>query len=360
MIRRGIEPDAERDLSVVTGGVTGRAWTVVADDGTPLHAEETLPEDGGQPEVTVVGVHGFALSAASWHFQRRALAEVRAPRVRQIYYDHRGHGRSGRAGAETCTLEQLARDLGAVVESLAPTGPVVLAGHSMGGMTIMELTQQRPELFAERVRGVSLITTSVGELGRSGPLGWLLSSSGPLAWTACRLAPWQLALVERVRAAGGSLTRSAVRALAFGTAEPSPALVEFVLGLLNAHPVGELAKFLRTLSAHDRQGMLAALQDVLVQVIGADGDLVTPFSHSERIAAELPAAQLVRIPAGGHLVHLQHPDLVNEYLIDLLGRVSEAAHSPCSPIPVRHCSSVRTDGGRDEIGGPAGGLVAAR
>lgn len=312
--------DGARDADVA-----GRVWTVVAEDGTPLHAEEILPADGGQSDVTLVGVHGFALSSASWEFQRRTLSGVRAPRVRQVYYDHRGHGRSGRAGAETCTLEQLARDLGAVIESLVPTGPVVLAGHSMGGMAIMELAQQRPELFAKRVRGVSLITTSAGELLPNGPLSWLLSSNSPLVWAACRLAPWQGALVGRLGAVGGSLTRAAVRAFAFGTEEPSPALVELVLSLLNANPVAELAKFLGTLGAHERYAALAALRGAHVQVIGAEADRVTPFSQSRRMAAELPEAQFVAIPGAGHMVQLEQPGLVNTELIDLLQRVCESS-----------------------------------
>src|SRR3954471_2530223 len=68
-----------------------RTSTVAAEDGTPLSVEEIDPEDGGEPEVTLVGVHGFALSRKSWHFQRRAIASLRLPRVRQVYYDHRSH-----------------------------------------------------------------------------------------------------------------------------------------------------------------------------------------------------------------------------------------------------------------------------
>ena len=60
----------------------------------------------------------------------------------------------------------LGRDLDAVLRALAPDGPLVLVGHSMGGMTIMALAEQRPELFAERVAGVALLSTSAGEVGR--------------------------------------------------------------------------------------------------------------------------------------------------------------------------------------------------
>ena len=74
-----------------------------------------------------------------------------------VLYDQRSHGRSERAPRESCTIEQLGHDLDAVIRALAPEGPLVLVGHSMGGMTIMALAEQNPELFTERVVGVALV-----------------------------------------------------------------------------------------------------------------------------------------------------------------------------------------------------------
>src|SRR5438067_3770167 len=189
--------------------------TVGADDGTPLAVSEIEPVHG-RPELTVVGVHGFALSQRSWHFQRRDLAALSLPRVRQVYYDHRGHGLSGVATEQTSTIEQLARDLDAVLRAIVPDGPIVLMGHSMGGMVIMELAQQNPELFAERVCGVALIATAAGEVGSRGLSRGLLSKYNPVTKGVGELAGWQPGLVEFARAASGQLTRQAVRWLAFG------------------------------------------------------------------------------------------------------------------------------------------------
>src|SRR6185312_9462022 len=95
-------------------------------------------------------------------------AHSSAPRVRQVLYDHRSHGRSGHSHPQACLLEQLGRDLGAVIRAAAPEGPVVLIGHSLGGMTIMALAEDCSELFAERICGVAFINTSAGDVGRSG------------------------------------------------------------------------------------------------------------------------------------------------------------------------------------------------
>ncbi|WP_236796709.1 alpha/beta fold hydrolase [Amycolatopsis sp. GM8] len=294
-----------------------RVSTVAADDGTPLAVSEIHPGQG-KPELTVVGVHGFALSQRSWYFQRRDLASLTLPRVKQVYYDHRGHGLSGAAAAETSTIEQLARDLDAVLRAVAPDGPIVLAGHSMGGMVIMELAQQNPELFADRVCGVAFIATAAGEVGGRGLSRSLLSKYNPLTRGVGELAGWQPGLVEFVRAAGGQLTRPAVRRLAFGSRDVHPKIVDFLLEMLAVTPVRGLVNYIDTLGSHNRYAALAGLKHAHVLVIHGDADRLTPFSHAERIAAELPDAELARVRGAGHTVQLEQPELVNSYLIDLL------------------------------------------
>lgn len=56
-------------------------------------------------------------------------------------------------------------------------------------------------------------------------------------------------------------------------------------------------------------------------VLAGDKDLVTPSSHSEAIADLLPDSELVIVPDGGHLVMLEHPEVVTDRLADLLARV---------------------------------------
>ncbi|PXY32808.1 alpha/beta hydrolase [Prauserella muralis] len=299
----------------------GRTSTVAADDGSPISVEEIEP-DGGRPALTVVGVHGFALSRQSWHFQRRALDSLRLPRVRQVYYDHRGHGQSAASNPDTSTIEQLAADLHAVLRAVTPGEPVVLLGHSMGGMVIMELAQGHPEVFAEQVCGVVLIATAAGEVGGRGLRRSLLSKYNPLTRGVGELAGWQPGLVEFVRAAGGQLTRQAVRRLAFGRRDVDSRLVDFMLEMLAATSVRQLVNFVDTLGSHNRYAALAGLKHVPVMVVGGDSDRLTPFSHAERMAAELPEARLVRVRGAGHMVHLEQPELVNSHIIDLVQQCS--------------------------------------
>jgi pimeloyl-ACP methyl ester carboxylesterase len=295
-----------------------RTYPVITDDGIELAVEEVDPAAGGKPEITVVFVHGFALSRRSWHFQRLALSRLTEPRVRQVLYDHRSHGESGRATEASSTIDQLALDLGEVIDKAGIEGPTVLVGHSMGGMTIMALAELRPELFAGQVCGVALIGTSAGEVGKSGLPRPLLSRYNPVTRNIGRLADWQPGMVEMVRAAGGQLTRRAVRSLAFGSKDVPSSLVSFLLELLNATPTRVLADFIDTLGTHNRYAALAGLKHTHVLVLSGDADRMTPFSHAERIAIELPDAELVPVPGGGHMVMWEQQQLVDDHLVLLL------------------------------------------
>jgi pimeloyl-ACP methyl ester carboxylesterase len=240
--------------------------------------------------------------------------------VRQVLYDHRSHGESGRTNEASSTIDQLGRDLGEVFDKAGIEGQTVLIGHSMGGMTIMALAEQRPELFAGRVCGVALIGTSAGEVGKRGLPRPLLSRYNPLTRGIGRLADWQPGMVELVRAAGGQLTRRAVRSLAFGSRDVSPSLVDFLLELLDATPVRVLADFINTLGTHNRYAALAGLKHAHVLVISGDADRMTAFEHAERIAVELPDAELVRVHGAGHMAMFEQPQLINDHLVMLLQR----------------------------------------
>jgi pimeloyl-ACP methyl ester carboxylesterase len=297
----------------------GDASSVTADDGVRLSCEE-IEAPLGRADLTVVLVHGFALDRRTWHFQRRFLSELTGPAVRQVIYDQRSHGRSERASRASCTIEQLGRDLDAVLRTLAPAGPLVLVGHSMGGMTIMALAEQRPDLFAERVLGVAFVATSAGEVGGRGLPATLLSRLNPLTRSVGLLAAWQPALVTGVRRVGHDLIWAVTRQFAFGDHRVDAARVDLVDSMISANAVDALTDFVDTLGTHDRIAALPALAGCEVLVVAGDKDQLIPFRHSERIAAELPDATLVRLPGVGHLPMLERPEVVDGALTDLLVR----------------------------------------
>ncbi len=297
-------------------GTPGRA---LADDGTAL-AYETEEAAGGA-DVTVVFSHGFCLSQDSWHYQRAALRG----RVRAVYWDQRGHGRSARGPEEPVTIDRLGRDLKAVVDAAAPEGPLVLVGHSMGGMTVMALADRYPELIRDRVVAVAFVGTSPGRLEE-------VSYGLPLAGVNAvrRVLPGMLRalgsqaeLVEKGRRATADLFAGLVKKYSFASADVDPAVVRFAERMIESVPVDVVADFYPAFGAHDKLAALAAFRGLPALALAGEQDLVTPASHTEAIAAELPGSALLVVPDAGHLVMLERPGTVTDALTALLARAGE-------------------------------------
>lgn len=302
-LRAAPDPEAREEF----GRLHGAARRVSADDGVPLHVEEV----GDRAGVTVVFVHGFGLSMDSWHYQRRDLADV----GRCVFYDQRGHGRSGRGSKENATLRQLGADLATVIEATAPTGPVVLVGHSLGGMTIMALVEERPDLFGNRVVGAAFVSSAAGRVldtafGMPPALGRVLRIAAPLA---APRAVRRAALLERGRGLSADLSFLLTRYFSFGRPVP-PSLVRFVERMLAETPLEVMLEFLPTFVDHDRAAALAALADVEVLVLAGGRDHLLPARASREIAESVPHAELVTLTGAGHMLILERPALVNLHL----------------------------------------------
>lgn len=307
-------------LDTPLGGIRGDSRTVLTSDGLDLHAEVDEPPGAPDPpDVTLVLVHGYALSMDSWHYQRLAVSMHRV-----VLYDQRSHGRSGRAPAATCTIEMLGDDLGRVIDTLAPTGRLVLAGHSMGGMTILALAKQRPELFADRVSGVCLISTcatGLGTLSLGLPLGLsrALTGASPAVLGALALAP---RLVDRTRRAGASYAAVIVRRLGFG-GTVSPEVVAFANEMLSSTPIDVVASFFPHFATYDRSDVLADPAWPSTTVLCGEKDLVTPIQLSRDIAELVPGSRFVEVRGAGHLVLLERPEVVSEELERLVREASK-------------------------------------
>jgi pimeloyl-ACP methyl ester carboxylesterase len=293
--------------------------TVTTPDGVDLHVE-VVDSDTGPDDLTVVFVHGFCLDMGTFHFQRRALDG----QYRMVFYDQPGHGRSGRLPDGEYTLEALGLGLASVLDATAPTGRIVLVGHSMGGMAIMALAEHAPNLFVERVAGVVLISTSAGNLdqvnfGLPEVVARFRHPLMPLARNAGKIT---VAMVDRARKASTDLAWLLTRRYGFGTQRPSPALVSYVEKMNSATSAEVIARYLRTLYTHARLLALAALREVPVLVICGDVDVLTPLAHSQEIVGALPDAEMVVVENGGHVVLLEHADEVDEALASFLRKVA--------------------------------------
>lgn len=292
---------ARRGEHVVFGSVHGPRRTVTASDGVAINVEV---DDGPDDEPTVVFVHGWMCTLDTWHYQRLALRG----RCRMVLMDQRSHGRSGRAKASSSTIEQLADDLDRVITECAPRGPVVLVGHSMGGMTIQQLAADRPDLFGDRVVGVALISTSSGRLMRGSPG---LERLAPVIRMSGAILDWGRAFNSY----------SVVRRWAVGP-DAQERHVDMVDEMILQAPTHVVLDFYAAFTTLDLTTGLKGLGVAETVVMCGTKDMLTPIKHSRRLAKAIPDARLVELEGAGHMVVFEAHQAVTEALEDLLESVS--------------------------------------
>ncbi|GAB3832118.1 alpha/beta fold hydrolase [Kribbella italica] len=301
---------------------------VITPDGVRLHVETA-----GSPDapVTVVLAHGWTCSTRSWHHQFTGLPGVLgADGVRVVAYDHRGHGRSDAAPAGTTRIEQLADDLVTVLDEVAPSGPVVYAGHSMGGMTLMALADRRPELFGSRIVGAALVSTSSGQMTSRafGLPARLDGAAAVVAPRAMNLAGARMEKREARRAAveaevkawralaSTRLRRPALKQLVFGK-KVDPAEVDVLLADLEALPGRSFSGFFEAITQHELGHALAVLDDIPVEVMHGTRDRLLPPRHANRMAQLIPSSRLWMYPGAGHMLMQERPRDVTHRLASL-------------------------------------------
>ena len=304
--------------------------TVVADDGVPLHVEVdevTQEPPGGQRRrkggrgaqaasaPTVVFIHGYALNLDCWHFQRAGYRGL----VRAVYYDQRSHGRSGRSSLGHATIDQLAHDLKRILDEVVPDGPIVLVGHSMGGMTIVAFAEHYPEEFGERVVGAALISTTAGGLNPSKILFPMVpfSLGGQVTNRLVSTMARGHRAVDGLRRMGKGIALVTTDLFAFGDAVPA-SYVEFVDRMLSATSFEVVAEFFPSFRSLDKFHVVAALGSVPTAVICGTSDRITSIGHSRKLHSLIPGSTLLECENAGHMAIIERHDQVNAELDQLI------------------------------------------
>jgi pimeloyl-ACP methyl ester carboxylesterase len=239
-------------------------------------------EGGGAPLLLV---HGFPLSRLAWGRQVEAFkgeCRVLAP-------DLRGLGES-EATPGAVSMASFARDLHALLEALQ-VGPVVLAGHSMGGYVALAFAHAYPEAL----RGLVLVGTKAG-------------ADTPEA------AAGRRALADKVRVEGVEAVVGAMAPKMLAAAHTDAALAEVVRGFMAAsRPSGVMAALLGMAGREDAGPWLASIKVPTLVVAGAE-DTIIPPAESEALTKAIPGARLALVPEAGHLVPFEQPEAFNGLL----------------------------------------------
>ena len=263
------------------------------EDGTELNVVRSGTPDA---EVTVVLAHGYALDHRSWH---RVVEEL-AGSVAVIAYDHRGHGGSSPATKETATIEQLGDDLGELIERLVPTGQVVVAGHSMGGMAAMALAERRPRLYKQRVAGLVFVSTSASGLSETS-LAWPKALGKLVRELERAFGPLVRAVREKIEPA----KTAGLRWWLFGD-QPRAEDVDLTADMVWAHWPETIALFRPAVDRYDREAALTvAAEKPVIAVVGDEDRLVGEYNA--RALAEAVGGESVVVEDAGHMLPLEAP-----------------------------------------------------
>ncbi|MFE0107235.1 alpha/beta fold hydrolase [Streptomyces sp. NPDC059009] len=291
-----------------------RELTAVSADAARIHVEVHGPE--GAPAVVLA--HGWTCSTAFWAAQVRALAAGH----RVITYDQRGHGRSAAPlGPSAYSVRTLADDLEAVLAAtLGPGERAVIAGHSMGGMTIMAAAR-RP-VFQEHAAAVLLCSTGSARL---------VAESRVIPLRAGRLRTRITRSVLGSRAPLGPVTPLARRILKYATMGPgsAPGKVEACARIVHACPRRVRYGWSHVLDELELDAEVTQLTVPTAVVVGTE-DRMTPVVHARRLVQLLPnCLGLTELAGLGHMTPVEAPEAVTEHiaeLVDTYVRVQHAQH----------------------------------
>ena len=288
-----------------SGGLRDRKrtiHTISAADGTRLHALSAGPRE---PRAAVVLAHGITMAVSFWESQIRALRDE----LLVVAYDHRGHGRSGRPGAAGISLEALGSDLDAVIHELVPPElPLVVVGHSMGGIAIMGWAQLTAGRAGRRADAAVLLNTTAH--GIPGGLVEFLPpvmartfqrSLYPLLRTPAPIVGPLVPMLDRL-----------VGQFALAPGHDAADRIKTARILRATHPRSR-ALFVRFLESVDARPALAHL-DIPTLVVAGAQDRVTPPVRSHEIAAALPDARLHVLERTGHQGPMEAADEVSELI----------------------------------------------
>jgi pimeloyl-ACP methyl ester carboxylesterase len=215
-------------------------------------------------------------------------------------------------------MDFLASDLRNMIATAAPVGPVVLIGHSMGGMALLTLAAHDPGLFAERIAGIGLICTGATYLKPSELNRLLLTGGNPVVRAVTNVAARYPGVFERGRASSRDAMWLLTRSLGFARKDVPGAMVDYLDEMISGTSVEVIAEFTPALFGHNQSAAVPALAGIPTAIICGDKDRMTPLDRSQAIADVLPDAEFVVAKGSGHMTMMEDPTLTNDALRRML------------------------------------------
>ena len=251
------------------------------------------PADG----PTIVLTHGWGANATEWYYLKKQLGD----RFRLIAWDLPGLGLSKRPDNNDYSLDKMARDLDAVV-ALAGNTPVVLLGHSIGGMISLTYCRLFPESLGRKVSGLVLVhTTPTNPVRTTRNAGLYTALQKPVIEPLLHLTIWLSPLVWAMNwmsYLNGSAHRSTAKESFAGT--ETRGQLDFAARFMPHASPAVLARGMFGMLAYDASATLKTI-DVPVLVVPGDRD-ADDHARGQHLDGQGPP----EVAAGGALAGQAH------------------------------------------------------
>jgi pimeloyl-ACP methyl ester carboxylesterase len=292
---------------------TGEVQRLTRPDGSELRVEIYGPPDG-QP---VVLTHGWGMDSDEWYYLKKDLAKFRL-----IVWDLPGLGLSKEPDNHDYSLENLAGDLEAVI-NVAGGRPVVLLGHSIGGMISLTHCRLFPGAMGTRVCGLALVNTTYTNPVRTtsmAPLMTVLQKPviEPLLHLTILLSPL-VRIMNWLSYWNGSAHQSAERSGFSG--KETRGQLDFVAGYTPRNSPAVTARGMLGMLHYDATSTLRQVT-VPTLIITGDKDKVCLPDASEVMRAEIPGAELVTFSPARHEGLIEHHEKFSAAVRSFVGRCS--------------------------------------
>jgi pimeloyl-ACP methyl ester carboxylesterase len=323
----------------VLGSVRGEVVTLRGPRASRIYAER-IPGTRG----TIILTHGWCLSEAVWHYQKRSLAEAG---FTVVAWDLPGHGSSTPVARGHLTLELAIDALGRVVERFADPRGTILLGHSLGGVLTLGYLAAHPERAREHVKGAVFVSTPLMHFARSVAGRWPGASLEARALGSIMEFMVSNPALDRVFSSGigertGMPMSYRVVRIGFGR-RPSPAHVRFLRDIIATVPPQARVDTFRAMTGYDLTGALDEIQVPSLVVIGGRDRLVNP-AETRLIGQRLAHARTVEFPDAGHAVFLEQTEAFDAEVIAFAAQRLRARAKPSrrrKAPPVAHPTAAR-------------------
>ncbi|WP_052640296.1 alpha/beta fold hydrolase [Zavarzinella formosa] len=252
----------------------------------------------GQPDgPTVILTHGWGASTTEWFYLRRQLAG----RYRLVCWDLPGLGKSRSPDDHNFSLDKLAADLKSVLDEAGGPAPVVLAGHSIGGMITLNFAKNYPQELGARVSGLALVhTTPTNPVKTTEGIAILTPIQNlvltPMAYAMIGLSPmvWIMNVLSYLN---GSMHRSTYKD-SFSKAG-TWGQVEFVSRYVFQVWPATYARGMLGMLRYDATEALSQIK-IPVLVVSGDKDKVCKPEASRMLKDGISSGELVTLSPAGH------------------------------------------------------------